>query len=98
MKQRIGKNLEKMTEKQDDVNGVLFVSKKDASKSLFIPAVGYAADGLTHGVGRFGFVWAGVLNSKHNDSGQEFGFISFGVNLYSYFSRCSGLSVRGVIG
>ena len=84
--------------KQDNVNGVLFISKKDASKSIFIPAVGYAADGLTHGVGRFGFVWAGVLNSKHNDSGQEFGFISFGVNLYTYLSRCCGLSVRGVIG
>ena len=61
--------------KLDDVNGVLFISKKDASKSIFVPAAGYAACGLTHGVGRFGFVWAGVLNSKHNDSGQEFGLI-----------------------
>ena len=84
--------------KQDDINGVLFISKKDASKSIFIPAVGYAAYGLTHGVGRFGLVWAGVLNSKHNDSGQEFGFISFGVSLYTYLSRYCGLSVRGVIG
>ena len=83
--------------KRDDVNGRLFTSKKDTSKSIFVPAVGYATDDLTIGVGRYGFVWANMLNSKHNDSGQEFGFISFGVNLYTYLSRFTGLSVRGVI-
>lgn len=84
--------------KQNDVNGTLFTSKKDASKSVFIPASGYAANGFTIGVGRYGFIWTNMLNSKHNDSGQEFGYISFSTYLYTYLSRSCGLSVRGVIG
>lgn len=83
---------------QDGVIGRLFTSKKDTSKSIFIPAVGNAVDGSIAGVGKYGFVWTNMLNSNHSDSGQEFGFISFGANLYTYYSRFNGLSVRGVIG
>ena len=82
----------------DGVNGMKFTSKKDKSKFIFIPAAGFATDGLIIGIGRYGFVWASMLNSSHSDSGQELGFISFGTNLYAYFSRLCGLSVRGVIG
>lgn len=83
---------------QDGVNGRLFISKKDTSKSIFIPAAGNAVDGSIAGVGIYGYVWGNMLNSNHNDSGQELGFISFGANLYTYSSRFCGLSVRGVIG
>lgn len=82
----------------DGVNGMKFTSKKDKSKFIFIPAAGFATDGLIIGIGIYGFVWASMLNSNHSDSGQELGFISFGANLYAYFSRLCGLSVRGVIG
>ena len=82
----------------DGVNGMRFTSKTDTSKFIFIPATGFAIDGLIIGIERCGFVWSNMLNSIHNDSGQELGFISFGANLYAYLSRCCGLSVRGVIG
>ena len=82
----------------DGVNGMRFTSKTDTSKFIFIPATGFAVDGLIIGIERYGFVWSNMLNSSHNDSGQELGFISFGANLYAYYSRCCGLSVRGVIG
>ena len=84
--------------KRDDVNGRLFTSKKDVSKSVFIPAAGDAENGLIFGIGRYGFVWSNMLNSKHNDSGRTFGFISVSANLDNYLSRFCGLSVRGVIG
>ena len=83
---------------QDGVNGRLFISKKDTSKSIFIPAAGNAVDGSIAGIGIYGYVWGNMLNSNHNDSGQELGFISFGANLYNYIGRYAGLSVRGVIG
>ena len=83
---------------QDGVNGRLFISKKDTVKYIFIPAAGNAVDGSIAGIGIYGYVWGNMLNSNHNDSGQELGFISFGANLYTYSSRFCGLSVRGVIG
>ena len=83
---------------QDDVNGMKFTSKNDPSKSIFIPAAGDAVDGSIAGIGIYGYVWGNMLNSNHNDSGQELGFISFGANLYTYLGRYAGLSVRGVMG
>ena len=83
---------------QDGVIGRLFTSKNDTSKSIFIPAAGNAVDGSIAGMGIYGFVWGNMLNSNHNDSGQELGFISFGAHLYTYYIRFNGLSVRGVIG
>lgn len=82
----------------DDVNGMKFTSKKDTSKFIFLPAAGFAVDGLIIGIGRYGFVWDNMLYSKHNYIGYELGFISFSAYLYTYLSRYCGLSVRGVIG
>ena len=84
--------------KQDGINGRLFKSKKDSSKSIFIPAAGSSWYGLVSNSGRYGNVWSSMLNTCSFRSGQylyfyqEFAFLS-----YSYF-RCDGLSVRGVIG
>ena len=82
---------------QDDVYGRLFTSKKDASKSIFIPAAGYAWNGSVKLVGSEADVWASTLNTDSVDSGQFLGFYSGSVYL-SYGRRYGGFSVRGVIG
>ena len=84
-------------ETQDGVNGRLFTSKKDGTKSIFIPAAGYAWDGSVQGSGDDGGVWSSMLNTDVVSYGQSLGFSSGDVYLGSG-SRCSGLSVRGVVG
>ena len=81
---------------QDGVNGRLFTSKKDASKSIFIPAAGYACDGSVGRVGGEADVWSSVLNAGDVGSGQYLYFLSGFVGLDSS-SRFCGFSVRGVI-
>lgn len=84
--------------KQNGINGRLFKSKKDASKSIFIPAAGSSWYGLVSNSGRYGNVWSSVLNTCSFRSGQYLYFYQESAFLsYSYF-RCDGLSVRGVIG
>ena len=82
--------------KQDGVNGRLFTSKKDGTKSIFIPAAGYAWNGSVQDSGDYGDVWSSMLDTDYVGSGQGLSFDSGYVNLFSYY-RCSGLSVRGVI-
>ena len=82
---------------QDGVNGRLFTSKKDGSKSIFIPAAGDAWDGSVQGSGDGGNVWSSMLSAGDVGGGLDFGFVSGTVNL-GYGNRCNGLSVRGVIG
>ena len=80
----------------DDVTGMLFTSKKDPSKSIFIPAAGNAWGGSVQGSGNYGGVWSSMLGT---------GSVSYGQGLYFYSGdadlcddgRYSGLSVRGVI-
>ena len=82
---------------QDGVNGILFTSKKNPSKSIFIPTAGNAWDGSVQSSGYYGLVWLSMLSAGDASSGQC---------LYSnsYFSilvsnvRCYGFSVRGVVG
>ena len=82
---------------QDGVNGRLFTSKKDASKSIFIPAAGYAWDGSVRDSGGVGDVWSSMLYADDVSSGQYLGFSSGDVSL-SLSSRYYGFSVRGVVG
>ena len=82
---------------QDGVNGRLFTSKKDNSKSIFIPAAGLAWDGSVLGSGGSGDVWSSMLFAVGADRGQSLGFDSGDVGL-SHSNRCDGLSVRGVVG
>ena len=82
---------------QDGVNGRLFTSKKDDSKSIFIPAAGGAWDGSVRGSGVYGVVWSSMLGTDDVGSGQALDFFSGNVflcNCYRYYE----LSVRGVIG
>lgn len=81
----------------DDVNGRLFTSKKDESKSIFIPAAGYAWNGSLYFSGIDGYVWSSMIDTKFALSGQ-FLFFEQGRTFMSYHNRCYGFSVRGVIG
>ena len=82
---------------QDRVNGILFTSKSDPSKSIFIPAAGGAWDGSVRSSGDFGGVWSSVLSTVGVDYGQYLYFYSGDVYLNGS-DRYGGLSVRGVVG
>ena len=82
---------------QDGVNGRLFTSKSDNSKSIFIPAAGGAWDGSVRGSGDNGSIWSSVLNTDSVVYGQYLSFDSGDVDLGDY-RRSGGLSVRGVVG
>ena len=82
---------------QDGINGRLFTSKTDTSKSIFIPAAGSAWDGSLSGSGDYGYVWSSMLRSSYVRYGQGLYFGSDDAGLY-YGSRYSGFSVRGVLG
>ena len=81
----------------DDVNGRLFTSKKDGSKSIFIPAAGYAWNGSVQDSGDNGSVWPSMLSADFVDNGQYLYLNSEDTGLYED-NRCSGCCVRGVIG
>ena len=82
---------------QDGVNGRLFTSKKDSSKSIFIPAAGDAWDGSVRIRGDDGSVWSSMLSASNVRYGQSLDFDSDYVGLDGN-DRNGGLSVRGVIG
>ena len=83
--------------KQDGVNGRLFTSKKDVSKTIFIPAAGDAWGGSILNSGDFGDVWSSALSTDGVNGGQNLYFLSGGVDLGSD-GRYVGFSVRGVLG
>ena len=83
--------------KQDGVNGRLFTSKKDVSKTIFIPAAGFAWDGSINLSGSYGYVWSSMLYMCNVYDGQNLRFNSSNVHLYGHY-RYNGFSVRGVLG
>lgn len=82
---------------QDGVNGRLFTSKKDGTKSIFIPAAGNAWGGSVASSGNGGYVWSSMLNTDYVNLGQYLGFRSGNVSLDRNY-RFGGFSARGVIG
>lgn len=84
-------------DEQDYVKGRLFTSKKDSSKSIFIPAEGYAWNGLIHVRGGYGSVWSSMVSASVVGGGQCLCFGSDSAILGSSY-RDYGFSVRGVIG
>ena len=82
---------------QNGVNGRLFTSKKDQSKSIFFPGANNAWDGSVRGSGGYGVVWSSMLGTDNAIGGQILSFGSGGVSL-RYDERYYGCSVRGVIG
>ena len=81
----------------DRIRGVEFTSKKDSSKSIFIPAVGFAWNGLVVDTGNCGILWASELSINTIYYGKYLYFNSEYTKLSDGF-RNDGLSVRGVIG
>ena len=81
----------------DGVRGRLFKSKKNPSKSIFIPAAGYAWGDSVNFRGRSGDVWSSMLSSNDVGNGRNLDFLSVGVYLGGS-DRGYGFSVRGVIG
>ena len=78
--------------------GMTFTSTKDTSKSIFIPAAGYAWDGSLDNSGSYGSVWSSMLSADYVFGGQYLDFGSGYANLNGGYDRGSGFSVRGVIG
>ena len=81
----------------DDVNGRLFTSKKDSSKSIFIPAAGDALGSSVYINGRYGNIWSSMLSTYGVNYGQYLYFNSDAIYPFSLF-RFDGLPIRGVIG
>ena len=82
---------------QDGVNGRLFTSKKNFSKSIFIPAAGDAWKVLIECNGIYGSIWSSMLSVIYVNGGQYLSFSSRDTELGSYVRRI-GFPVRGVIG
>ena len=85
---------------QNGVNGRLFKSKTDTSKSIFIPAAGSTWDGSVVDSRSRGYVLSCMTVAKNSRYVQVLDFNSGNayLNTTNYHNRCSGLSVRGVIG
>lgn len=83
----------------NSVNGFTFTSNKDTSKSIFIPAAGYAYNGSVRDSGSNGCVWSSTLALFDVKNGRYLDFYSGGgASLNPLGERSFGLSVRGVIG
>lgn len=78
------------------VKGRLFTSVTNGN-TLFIPAAGVAGDGSVYLVGNDGFVWSSSLDGSSVKYGRSLSFDSGDVAVYNS-NRCSGQSVRGVVG
>lgn len=79
------------------LQGKLFISKKDETKAIFIPAAGYAWNGIVQLPKVFGNIWSSMIDVEKVDCAKGLGIENDDVFL-SRSSRCLGSSVRGVIG
>lgn len=79
------------------VNGILFTSVADSSKTLFIPAAGLCYDSSLNNKGYNSYLWSQSINENNVVSSYCLeGSVS--VRRLDYYSRYEGYSVRGVIG
>lgn len=85
--------------KMNGVKGRLFTSKKNPSKSIFIPAAGYAWGGIVQSRGRYCFIWSSALGKGEISYGKALYFLPEDIFLGDMgYLRNTGFSVRGVIG
>ena len=80
------------------IKGMAFTSKKDASKSIFIPASGDVWAGSKASIGICGIIWLSMLSPGRTYYSWCFCFSSEGLGIYHSSFRCQGFVVRGVIG
>ena len=79
------------------VPGRLFTSLKDKTKSIFIPAGGDVVHGKILDTESYGFIWTSNLNKEHY-AYAKYLMLWYGSAFIGDDIRCSGLSVRAVIG
>lgn len=79
------------------VPGRLFTSLKDKTKSIFIPASGDAVKGTILDTESYGFIWSSTLNKEHS-AYAKYLMMWYGSAFIGDDIRCSGLSIRAVIG
>ena len=85
------------TTSDDGINGMIFISKKDTSKSIFIPAAGIAWNGCVAFSYSDGNVWSSMLDHCFENSSENLCFYQNHVYI-DYYNRSDGFPVRGVIG
>ena len=90
-------NTTKVWKTSDSVSGMEFTSKKDASKSIFIPAAGYAWCGLLNYCKRYCYTWSSILGTDNVSCGQYLFFGSGTSYLSNNGDRRCGFPIRGVI-
>ncbi len=77
------------------VYGYRVTSKKDTSKSIFLPAAGYRGYTSLLSAGSNGYYWSSSLDSSSTSDAWYLDFIS-GNKYTHYYYRCYGQSVRPV--
>ena len=81
------------------VNGIRFTSKKDGSKTIFIPAAGAIFNGSISSSGSVGTFQTNMISAVGSGGYYALQVSSTGCTLNNYFgSRNDGTSVRGVAG
>ena len=80
------------------VKGRLFTSMKDKSKSIFIPASGFAWDGSVQSSGSCGIILSSMLGMGNEDDVYGLFFHSDEAYLFNNLDRYFGHTLRGVIG
>ncbi len=79
------------------VYGYRVISKKDTSKSIFLPAAGFCRNsGLGSNAGTIGYYWTSSLNENCPYYAYEFYIYSSNYNLGNVYDRYFGQSVRPV--
>lgn len=82
---------------KNDVKGILFTSKKDDTKSIFIPTTGYANSGNIHCEKDVVFLQTSKLKRSSIYTCGYSKFLS-GFTYFGGFYRSNGLQIRAVIG
>ena len=90
-------NTTKVWKTSDSVSGMEFTSKKDASKSIFIPAAGYAWCGLLNYCKRYCYTWSSAIGTDNVSCSQYLFFGSGTSHLSNSGDRRCGFPIRGVI-
>ena len=83
----------------NNVYGILCKDKKDSSKTLFFPAVGFCYNGSVNYVGSYGRYWSSSLDSNGRQNAYGLAVTSSSAYWYNYdFNRYFGFAVRLVVG
>ena len=85
-----------MTYSRNSVGGIEFTSKRDISKSIFIPASSCVMDGSIKYYWNDGYIWSSMLSKNNVGYGQYLDLTYEGINLYGNY-RSLGFPVRAVI-